>query len=68
MSGIYSMKQAAERIGVHKLTLYRWEREKKIAPARRYARKNERVYSDEDIAKIIEWKNATVDPSEGATA
>jgi DNA-binding transcriptional MerR regulator len=58
------MKQAAEQIGVHKLTLYRWEREGKIAPARRYARKNERVYSDEDIARIIAWKNATIDPSE----
>lgn len=68
MSGIYSMKQAAEKIGVHKLTLYRWEREGKIQPARRYQRKNERVYSDEDIARIIEWKNATIDPSEREAA
>jgi excisionase family DNA binding protein len=68
VSGYYSMKQAAEMIGVHKLTLYRWERTGKIPPARRYARKNERVYSDEDIARIVAWKNATVDPSELAPA
>lgn len=68
MSGRYSMKEAAARIGVHKLTLYRWEREKKIAPAKRYARKNERVYSDEDIQRIIAWKDAIVDPAEASAA
>ncbi|MFL6760104.1 MerR family transcriptional regulator [Sphingomonas sp.] len=68
MSGRYSMGEAAKKIGVHKLTLYRWEREKKIPPAKRYARKNERVYSDEDIQRILEWKDAIVDPAEAAAA
>jgi excisionase family DNA binding protein len=63
VSGRYSMKEAASQIGVHKLTLYRWEREGKIPKAKRYARKNERVYSDEDIQNIIAWKDAIVDPA-----
>jgi excisionase family DNA binding protein len=68
VSGRYSMKEAARQIGVHKLTLYKWEREGKIPPAKRYARKNERVYSDEDIARIIAWKDAIVDPAEAVAA
>jgi DNA-binding transcriptional MerR regulator len=68
VSGRHSMKKAAEQIGVHKLTLYRWEREGKIPPAKRYARKNERVYSDEDIARIIAWKNEIIDPAEANRA
>ncbi|HEX8620948.1 MAG TPA: MerR family transcriptional regulator [Allosphingosinicella sp.] len=62
------MKIAAAKIGVHKLTLYRWEREGKIPPAKRYARKNERVYTDEDIQRIIAWKDAIVDPAKASAA
>jgi excisionase family DNA binding protein len=68
MSGRYSMKQAATALGVHKLTLYRWEREGKIPPAKRFARKNERVYTDEDIQAIREWKDKIIDPAQSAAA
>jgi DNA-binding transcriptional MerR regulator len=57
------MLQAAKAIGVHKLTLYRWEKEGKITPAKRFARNNSRVYTDEDIARILEYKDKTVDPA-----
>jgi excisionase family DNA binding protein len=68
MSGRYSMKQAAAQLGVHKLTLYRWERTGQIPAAKRFARKNERVYTDEDIQRIRDWKDQIVDPSEMTTA
>jgi predicted site-specific integrase-resolvase len=68
MSGRYSMKQAATKIGVHKLTLCRWEREGKIPPAKRFARKNERVYTDEDIQAICEWKDRIIDSPKGVAA
>ena len=58
------MKEAASRLGVHKLTLYRWEREGKISPAKRFARKNERVYTDDDIRNIQAWKDKIIDPTE----
>lgn len=61
MPGRYSMKQAATQIGVHKLTLYRWERGGKIPSAKRFAHKNERVYTDEDIQAIREWKDKIAD-------
>ena len=64
MSDRYNMKRAAALIGVHKLTLYRWEKDGKIPPAKRFARKNERVYTDEDIQRIREWKDRIIDPAE----
>lgn len=68
MTGRYSMGEAAKRLGVHKLTLYRWEKQGKIPPARRFARKNERVYSDQEIQAIREWKDRIIDPTESARA
>jgi DNA-binding transcriptional MerR regulator len=68
MSNRYNMKKAAELIGVHKLTLYRWEKAGKVPRAKRFARKNERVYTDEDIARIKEWKDRIIDPAENVAA
>lgn len=68
MSGRYGMKEAADQLGVHKLTLYRWERQGKIAAPKRFARNNARVYSDEDIEKIRDWKDRTIDPAEAHPA
>ena len=68
MSERYNMKRAAALIGVHKLTLYRWENEGKIPPAKRFARKNERVYTDEDVQRIKEWKDRIIDPAETVAA
>jgi DNA-binding transcriptional MerR regulator len=60
----HSMAAAAQRIGVHKMTLYRWEKSGKIRPAKRLARTNERVFTDEDIEQIIRWKELVIDPAE----
>jgi excisionase family DNA binding protein len=58
----YTMKEAAQQLGRHKLTLYRWEKERKIPKAKRFARNNARVYTDDDIEQIRRWMDATVDP------
>lgn len=59
----YSMGMAAKALGVSKETLYRWEKQGKIPPAKRVARNNQRVYTPEDILKIREFKDAIRDPA-----
>ena len=66
MQARYTMAQAAVKIGVHKMTLYRWEKSGKVRAAKRLARTNERIYTDEDIELIIRWKEAVIDPAEAA--
>jgi len=68
MGGYYSMAQAAKAVGVHKLTLYRWERQKKIPLPSRLRRNNQRVYTDDDIAKLKAYKDATVEIVEPSAA
>jgi len=62
MDNKFTMSQAAKELGVAKSTLYRWEKAKKIAAPKRLARTNERIYTKEDIEKIREWKDKTVEP------
>ena len=61
--GRYTLKQAAKKIGVHYMTLYRWERNKLIRAPRRLARTKERIYTDENIARIVEFKDRIIEPS-----
>jgi DNA-binding transcriptional MerR regulator len=70
MEDRYSNGQAAKRIGVTKNTLYLWEK-KRLNGEQRYAdfpvphrvaHSNHRYYTDEDIKRIIEWKNRTTNP------
>lgn len=67
MSGRYSMLEAANKLGVHKQTLYRWEKAGKIKKAPRLKRTGERVYSDELILEIDSKMNETIDPSTSVT-
>lgn len=67
MDGRYSMGEAAKKIGVHKLTLYRWEKEGKIPLPPRIKRNNQRVYTDDYITRVRAWKDETVQPQPGAT-
>jgi DNA-binding transcriptional MerR regulator len=60
------MAEAAAKVGVHKMTLYRWEKSGKIRPAKRLARTNERIFTDEDIEQIIRWKETVIDPADAA--
>jgi DNA-binding transcriptional MerR regulator len=63
----YTNQQAADRIGVTKNTLYRWEKRKAAGDPRykdfpvppRVAHSNHRFYTDERIDLIIAWKNQT---------
>lgn len=68
MADRYSMKDAAKKIGVHYMTLYRWEKAGRIPPPKRIARTNARIYMDADIAFIKEWAERIIDPSEGSPA
>jgi len=71
MENRYTNGQAAERIGVTKNTLYRWEIRKAAGdpkytdfPApRRVAHSNHRFYTDADIERIIQWKSRTIEPA-----
>lgn len=60
----YSMKDAAKKIGVHYMTLYRWEKAKKVALPKRLVRTNARIYTDADITAIKEWMERVADPNE----
>lgn len=63
----YTNIQAAERIGVTKNTIYRWERRKAAGEprysdfpaARRIKHSNHRYYTEADIARIVAWMNVT---------
>jgi DNA (cytosine-5)-methyltransferase 1 len=55
--------EAAREIGVTKNTLFRWEKNGLIAPAKR-DRNNHRVYTREDIEKIKQWKNEIREPEQ----
>lgn len=55
----YSTKEAAKRIGVSKDTLLRWLYLKQVPePAR--DRRNWRVWTDDDIARVVAWNNEIV--------
>jgi excisionase family DNA binding protein len=47
-----SVSKAAELLEIHPSTLKRWEREGKIPKAKRAARTNMRIYTQEDVEKI----------------
>lgn len=61
----YTMGKAAERLGVAKSTLYRWEKAGLIDQPKRSARGlKERIYTDADIEKIREWKDQVELPAQ----
>jgi len=64
MANGYSMKDAAKKIGVHHMTLYRWEKARKVPLPKRLVRTNSRIYTDDDIKAIKEWMERVVDPNE----
>jgi len=47
----YTPHQASQMLGISKITLIRWENEKKIPPAKRNYL-NHRVYTEEEIKNI----------------
>lgn len=71
MESRYTNGEAAERIGVTKNTLYRWEVRKAAGdpnyvdfPApRRIKHSNHRFWTDADVEQVIKWKNRTIEPT-----
>lgn len=61
----YSISEAARMIGVHPMTLRRWEYEGKVKPALRDY-KNQRVYTDADIERLRTFKEQLVEVEVGA--
>ena len=64
MPKTYTIKYVAEKVGVHSATLRKWEESGKISPAKRLARNNTRIYTDDDIQRILEWKNKIIEPDD----
>jgi len=53
----YTMSEVVEKTDLSKSTLVRWE-DKGIIPApKRRVRTNARIYTDEIVRKIIEWRD-----------
>lgn len=63
MENRYTMKQAADLLGVDKMTLYRWEKKGCVSPAKRIVHSNHRFYTDADIERIRAWKDEVRDPA-----
>lgn len=55
----YTLTQVAEMVSIHKQTIYRWEKAGRIPQVKRLARTKERIYTDEDVEKIKEYRDRT---------
>jgi DNA-binding transcriptional MerR regulator len=50
--GYYTSQEVADMLRINKITLFRWEKSKKIPRSRRHPINHWRVYTKEDIEKI----------------
>lgn len=57
-----SLDEAAKRIGVNKMTIYRWERRRLVPLPPRAARTNKRLYTLEHIEILRAYKNSVIFP------
>ncbi len=51
----YNLTKAAEKIKVHRLTLYYWIKRKWISPRRDH--RGYPIFTEVDLKKIIRWHN-----------
>lgn len=58
----YTLKQVAKMLKVHYITIYRWEKKGLVAGPKRLARTRERVYFDEDVARLAAFRDRLIDP------
>mgnify|MGYP001582617069 FL=1 len=64
----YTSGEVAKYVGVAKQTLAQWEKRKAAGNTRyqdfpvpeRLAHSNHRIYTNEDIERLLEWKNSTI--------
>ena len=61
LSKYYSTKEVLKRIGVSRNTLFLWLKKGKIKEVIR-DRNGYRLFSDDDIKRILEFKNKTFHP------
>ena len=63
MSDTFSLTEVAQKLGVTKMTIYRWERQKKVPAPKRLVRTNKRIYTQDDVARLIDFRDAVIDPN-----
>lgn len=59
-SKTYNIPQTAQKLGVHEMTIRYWIRKKWVTPQLDY--RNYPVFTDEDIKKIVDWRNTLRKP------
>ncbi|MBN1587305.1 MAG: helix-turn-helix domain-containing protein [Candidatus Omnitrophica bacterium] len=64
MAKWYTTKEVAEIVDVSKTTLYEWFRKRKIPEVAR-DRNNARAFSEDDVKRILAFKNKRVYPENG---
>lgn len=55
---IYNITELAEKLGVPRQTIYYWIKKGWVKPRRDY--RDYPVFTEEDVNKIIEWKNQII--------
>lgn len=56
----HNIRQTAERLGVHEMTIRYWIKKNWVTPQRDY--RNYPVFTDEDIKNIERWRNTLRKP------
>ena len=57
-----SLAEVAAKIGVNKMTIDRWEKQGKVQAPKRLKRTNKRLYSEEDVDRLIQFRDAVIEP------
>ena len=58
---LYTTKEVLKIVGISRATLYNWFRQKKVKDIAR-DRNNFRVFTEQDIKRILTYKNMIKDP------
>jgi len=57
----YKTKEVLEKVGISRATLYKWLKEGKVPDVRR-DRNSFRIFTDEDIQRLLAYKNLIKEP------
>lgn len=60
----FSIGEVAARLGVDKVTIGRWEDRGSVPPAKRLRRNGRKFYTAADLALLLEYRDAVVEPAE----
>lgn len=56
----YTTKDILKKIGISRNTLFLWFKSGKVVDVSQRDRNNNRIYTDEDISRIIAFKNKVI--------